>query len=93
MAFSSGPRERERDTGKAAAGDRRRPFRKKVCKFCSDKVEIIDFRDTVRLSKFTSERGKILPRRIAGNCAKHQRQLARAIKRARAIALMPFVAA
>ena len=84
---------REREGGKKGGMDHRRPFRKKVCKFCADRIEKVDFRDTIRLAKFTSERGKILPRRVAGNCAKHQRQLARAIKRARTIALMPFVAA
>ena len=73
--------------------DRRRLIRRKACKFCGDRLENIDFRDTVRLSKFTSERGKILPRRISGNCALHQRQLARAVKQARAVALMPYVAA
>ena len=72
--------------------DRRRIVRRKACKFCLDRIERIDFRDTARLSKFTSERGKILPRRISGNCAKHQRQLSGSIKRARAIALMPYLA-
>ena len=72
--------------------DRRRPLRRKVCKFCLDRVERIDYKDTVRLVKFASERGKILPRRVSGNCAKHQRQLAKAIKRARVIALMPYLA-
>ena len=73
--------------------ERKRFVRRKSCKFCSEKVDGMDFRDTARLSKFASERGKILPRRISGNCAKHQRQLARAVKRARSIALMPYVAA
>ena len=73
---------------------RRRFVRRKSCKFCLERVENgLDFRDTARLSKFTSERGKILPRRISGNCAKHQRQLAMAVKRARSVALMPYVAA
>lgn len=72
--------------------DRRRPLRRKACKFCMERLGRIDFRDTARLSKFTSERGKILPRRISGNCARHQRQLASAVKRARAVALMPYVA-
>ncbi len=67
----------------------RRP-KKKVCSFCVDKVESIDYKDPVRLKRFVSERGKILPRRISGNCAHHQRQLTLAIKRARAIALLPF---
>lgn len=67
----------------------RRP-KKKVCSFCVDKVESIDYKDVSKLRKFISERGKILPRRISGNCAKHQRQLTVAIKRARNIALLPF---
>ena len=66
--------------------------RKKVCIFCEDKIDYIDYKDTVRLRKFVSERGKILPRRISGACAKHQRQLIVAIKRARVVALMPYIA-
>lgn len=69
----------------------RRPKRK-VCLFCVDKVESIDYKDVARLRRYISERGKIVPRRISGNCAKHQRQLTTAIKRARIIALLPFVA-
>lgn len=69
----------------------RRP-RKKVCVFCVDKVEDIDYKEIGRLRKFVTERGKILPRRISGNCAKHQRQLTIAIKRARSIALLPYTA-
>jgi small subunit ribosomal protein S18 len=72
--------------------DRNRRPKKKVCGFCVDKVEHIDYKDIGRLKKFTTERGKILPRRISGNCAKHQRQMTLAIKRARCIALMPFTA-
>ncbi len=67
----------------------RRP-KKKVCQFCVDKVEHIDYKDTMRLRQYATERGKILPRRMSGNCAKHQRQLSVAIKRARIIALLPF---
>ena len=66
--------------------------RRKVCIFCEDKIDHIDYKDTVRLKKFVSERGKILPRRISGACAKHQRQLTSAIKIARVVALMPYVA-
>ncbi|MGI6607262.1 MAG: 30S ribosomal protein S18 [Peptococcia bacterium] len=66
--------------------------RKKVCVFCVDKVEDIDYKEVGRLRKFVTERGKILPRRISGNCAKHQRQLTEAIKRARSIALLPYTA-
>ncbi|MBI1269867.1 30S ribosomal protein S18 [bacterium] len=68
------------------------PRRRKTCNFCADKVEYIDFKDPARLKKYTTERGKILPRRISGNCAIHQRMLTVAIKRARDIALLPFVA-
>ena len=66
--------------------------RRKVCSFCVDKVEQIDYKDVPRLRRYTSERGKILPRRISGNCAKHQRQLTLAVKRARMVALLPFTA-
>lgn len=66
--------------------------RRKRCKFCLDKVEDIDYKDINRLERFTTERGKILPSRISGACARHQRVLARAIKRARIIALMPYIA-
>jgi len=65
--------------------------RRKVCAFCVDKIQHIDYKDIGRLRRFTSERGKILPRRMTGTCAKHQRQLSTAIKRARTIALMPYV--
>jgi small subunit ribosomal protein S18 len=66
-------------------------FKKKVCKFCIQKLKI-DYKDADTLRRFITERGKILPRRITGTCAKHQRSLALAIKRARIIALLPFVA-
>ena len=69
--------------------DRRR---RKICQFCADKVEHIDYKDTARLRKYVSERGKIMPRRMSGVCAKHQRELAIAIKRARIVALLPYVA-
>ena len=65
--------------------------RKKICIFCADKVDYIDYKDTGKLRKFISERGKILPRRISGTCAVHQRELNTAIKRARNMALLPFV--
>lgn len=67
----------------------RRP-RRKVCSFCVDKVEYIDYKDVNKLKKYVTERGKILPRRITGACASHQRQITNAIKRARHIALMPY---
>lgn len=66
--------------------------RRKICQFCVDKVTNIDYKDTIRLKKFVTERGKIMPRRMSGVCAKHQRDLAQAIKRSRIVALMPYVA-
>ncbi|MEW6409522.1 MAG: 30S ribosomal protein S18 [Nitrospirota bacterium] len=69
---------------------KRRFQRKKVCRFCVDKVDSIDYKETKILRNFITERGKILPRRISGNCARHQRQVTTAIKRARNIALLPF---
>jgi small subunit ribosomal protein S18 len=69
---------------------RQRRTRRKICTFCADKIEHIEFKDTGRLRKFISERGKILPKRMSGNCARHQRELTIAIKRARHIALLPF---
>lgn len=70
---------------------RRRTYhRRKVCRFCVNKEIVIDYKDVKLLSHFTSERGRIVPRRISGNCAKHQRELTRSIKRSRNIALMPF---
>lgn len=72
-----------------------RPMRKgrrKVCSFCVDKVEVIDYKDVARLRRFMSERAKILPRRVTGTCARHQRELTVAIKRARQIALLPYTA-
>ena len=65
--------------------------RRKVCAFCVDKVTAIDYKDVGKLRKYISERAKILPRRVTGTCAKHQRQLTGAIKRARVIALLPYV--
>lgn len=69
----------------------RRP-RRRVCAFCVDKVDHIDYKDVFKLRKYITERGKILPRRISGNCAKHQRRVTIAIKRARHIALLPYTA-
>lgn len=74
-----------------AAKKDRRPKRK-VCSFCADKLPDINYKDATRLRKYISERGKILPRRISGNCARHQRALTVAVKRARMIAFLPFVA-
>ena len=89
-------RERGMDTqmdgrdGDGSRGGKKPFFRKKVCKFCMQKLKI-DYKDADTLRRFITERGKILPRRITGSCAKHQRALALAIKRARTIALLPFV--
>jgi small subunit ribosomal protein S18 len=71
---------------------RKRFRRKKVCTFCIDTVRYLDYKDTKLLRGFMTERGKIIPRRISGNCARHQRQLTLAIKRARNVALLPFTA-
>ena len=65
--------------------------RKKVCLFCADKAETIDYKDIAKLRKFISERAKILPRRVSGTCAQHQRALTTAIKRARQMALLPYI--
>lgn len=72
--------------------NRGRKARKKVCGFCVDKVENIDYKDIARLRRYMSERGKILPRRVTGTCARHQRKLTVAIKRARHLALLPYTA-
>lgn len=69
---------------------RGRKARKKVCSFCVEKSEFIDYKDVNKLKKFITERGKILPRRISGACAKHQREVTKAIKLSRNIALLPF---
>lgn len=74
MAYNKGPRK----------------SRRKVCQFCAEKCEEIDYKDVAKLRKFVSERSKILPRRVTGTCAKHQRELTTAIKRARHLALLPY---
>lgn len=71
---------------------RGRKPRKRVCSFCVDKIAGIDYKEFNKLGRYLTERGKILPRRISGNCARHQRMLTRAIKRARNIALLPYTA-
>jgi small subunit ribosomal protein S18 len=77
---------------RAAGGQRRSLFRRrKVCKFCADKIDDINYKDVKLIGPFVPERGKILPRRISGTCAMHQRKLQTAIKRARQIALIPYV--
>ncbi|ATB41431.1 30S ribosomal protein S18 [Cystobacter fuscus] len=96
-----GDRDRDRDRdgggrGGGAGGDDEkrgggRGFgRKKVCRFCAEKNAQVDFKDQATLKYFVTERGKIIPRRISGNCAKHQREVATAIKRARGLALLPY---
>jgi len=75
-----------------AKREKGRKAKKRVCSFCIDKVNSIDYKDVPRLKKYITERGKILPRRVSGNCAWHQRILTAAIKRARVMALMPFTA-
>lgn len=73
--------------------EKRRGFRKKkVCQFCADKTETIDYKDVEKLRKYVTDRGKILPKRITGNCALHQREVTTAIKRARIVALLPYTA-
>ena len=78
--------------GAKDAGKRYFFRRRKVCKFCADKIDYIDYKDVKLLSGFVPERGKVLPRRMFGTCAEHQRKLTLAIKRARNIALLPFAA-
>ncbi|MCR5495083.1 MAG: 30S ribosomal protein S18 [Treponema sp.] len=82
---------RDDEAKDAGRGKNKTFFRKKVCRFCANKAKI-DYKDADGLRRFTTERGKILPRRITGTCAKHQRELAGAIKRARSICLLPYVA-
>ena len=71
---------------------KKKVFKKRPCRFCADKVKSLDFIEYLRFQKFLTERGKIVPSRISGNCAKHQRQLSKAIHKARIMALLPFVA-
>ncbi|NCB04416.1 MAG: 30S ribosomal protein S18 [Clostridia bacterium] len=82
----------ERDNRERPERSPRDRRRRKVCQFCVDKVQEIDYKDTARLRKYISDRAKILPRRMTGTCAAHQRQLTEAIKRARHIALLPYTA-
>jgi small subunit ribosomal protein S18 len=94
MAFGKKPAGRGgRGGDDKKAGQRRGMFRRrKVCKFCADKIDDINYKDVRLLSGFVPERGKVLPRRISGTCALHQRKLRTAIMRARQIALLPYVA-
>ena len=88
-----GGRGGDKKTGDKQQGQRRPMFRRrKVCKFCADKIDDINYKDVKLIGPFVPERGKILPRRMFGTCAEHQRKLTLAIKRARNIALLPFAA-
>ena len=92
-------KDRDRDRGDRRGKGEGRGFRRrgvgrrKVCRFCADKTMLIDYKDSRTLGNFLSERGKIIPSRITGNCARHQRQLTLAVKRARTVALLPFTSA
>lgn len=93
MPRATQTRGRGTNNAKDGAPKRKKRFfhRRKVCRFCADSTIVIDYKDSKSLRYFISERGKIIPRRISGTCAKHQRVLQTAIKRARTIALLPFV--
>ena len=89
----SGRRDRGPKREGSAPGGRKQYFRRrKVCKFCDEKIDVIDYKDVKLVGQFVSERGKILPRRLTGTCSPHQRLLTVAIKRARNIAMLPFAA-
>lgn len=90
-APASGERPPRRE-GSGGGGRKQYFRRRKVCKFCSEKIDVIDYKDVRLVSEFIAERGKILPRRLTGTCSTHQRALSEAIKRARNIALLPFAA-
>jgi small subunit ribosomal protein S18 len=98
MSFVNKDRDRDRDDDFGGKGGRdsdpfslrRRGGKRKVCRFCADSELVIDYKDAGQLKYFISERGKITPRRISGNCANHQRQITLAVKRARHLSLMPF---
>lgn len=81
---------REQGSRDSKRPNRGRRMKRKVCAFCAEKSESIDYKDVGKLQKFVTERGKILPKRLSGTCAKHQRELTAAIKRARNIVLLPF---
>lgn len=84
---------RDRSEDEKGAPRRRPMFRRKVCRFCADKALKIDYKDVRMVAQFVTERGKMTPSRITGNCARHQRLLTKAIKRARSVALLPFTTA
>jgi small subunit ribosomal protein S18 len=89
---AGGDRGKGAGAGKDGGGKRYFFRRRKVCKFCADKIDYVDYKDVKLISQFVPERGKILPRRMFGTCAEHQRKLTEAIKRARHIALLPYAA-
>jgi len=91
MAAREHREHREHDSARGRDSGESRFLRRKVCRFCVDKSPYIDYKDTSLLRNYLSERGKIVPRRISGSCAKHQRGLTVAIKRARITALLPFI--
>ena len=92
MAVSRPPAREHQPTGGPSGGPGRGPKRqhRKVCAFCAEKIDYIDYKEISRLRRFISDRGKILPRRVTGTCARHQRPLTTALERARAIALLPY---
>lgn len=85
------PMDRDNREGRDNRGGRGRKSRRKVCAFCVDRAGSIDYKDVAKLRRYMSERARIMPRRVIGTCARHQRQLTLAIKRARHIGLLPFV--
>jgi small subunit ribosomal protein S18 len=90
---NAGESERTPRRESTASGPKKQYFRRrKVCKFCEEKIDVVDYKDVRLVGGFVSERGKILPRRLTGTCSTHQRALTTAIKRARNIALLPFAA-
>jgi len=88
-----GRKDKDKDKRRKKEPLKKKIFKKRPCKFCIEKVTDIDYLDYNKFQKFLTERGKIVPSRISGNCAGHQRQLAKAIKNARILGLLPFVAA
>lgn len=94
MAIPRKAGEGERPGRREGGGGPRKQFfrRRRVCKFCEEKIDVVDYKDVRLIGPFVSDRGKILPRRLTGTCSPHQRELAEAIKRARNIALLPFAA-
>ena len=94
MAIPRRSGEGERPARREGGGGPRKQFfrRRKVCKFCEEKIDVVDYKDVRLIGPFVSDRGKILPRRLTGTCSPHQRELADAIKRARNMALLPFAA-